>query len=100
MKILELSVVRLVAINIEDFPCTQKMDQFIGFTCNPVLARCQHRNNLTLNALGIFSSPEPKAHGELIVYRSIRRPSVSPCVRGSVRKHFQTRISPQLGVGD
>ena len=24
-----------------------------------------------------FSSPEPKAHGELIVYRSIRR----PCVR-------------------
>ena len=35
-----------------------------------------------------FSSPEPKAHGELIVYRSIRRPSVSPCVRPSVRKHF------------
>ena len=29
----------------------------------------------------IFSSPEPKAHGELIVYRSIRR----PCVRASVR---------------
>ena len=28
-----------------------------------------------------FSSPEPKAHGELIVYQSIRRPSV----RGSVR---------------
>ena len=35
----------------------------------------------------IISSPEPKAHGELIVYRSIRRPSV--------RKHFQTSISPQ-----
>ena len=34
----------------------------------------------------IFSSPEPKAHGELIVYRSIRRPSVC----ASVRKHFQT----------
>ena len=33
-----------------------------------------------------FSSPEPKAHGELIVYRSIRRPSVC----ASVRKHFQT----------
>ena len=31
-----------------------------------------------------FSSPEPKAHGELIVYRSIRRPSVRPCVRPSV----------------
>ena len=29
--------------------------------------------------------------GELIVYRSIRR----PCVRPSVGKHFQTRISPQ-----
>ena len=28
-----------------------------------------------------FSSPEPKAHGELIVYRSIRRPCVRPCVR-------------------
>ena len=26
--------------------------------------------------LWVFSSPEPKAHGELIVYRSIRRPSV------------------------
>ena len=25
-----------------------------------------------------ISSPEPKAHGELIVYRSIRRPSVRP----------------------
>ena len=31
--------------------------------------------------LPFFSSPEPKAHGELIVYRSIRRPSVSPSVR-------------------
>ena len=29
----------------------------------------------------IFSSPEPKAHGELIVYRSIRH----PCLRASVR---------------
>ena len=29
--------------------------------------------------------------GELIVYRSIRR----PCISASVRKHFQTRISPQ-----
>ena len=29
----------------------------------------------------IFSSPEPKAHGELIVYQSSRRPSVRPCVR-------------------
>ena len=32
----------------------------------------------------VISSPEPKAHGELIVYRSIRRPLVRPCVRASV----------------
>ena len=31
--------------------------------------------------LTIFSSPEPKAHGELIVYQASRR----PCVRASVR---------------
>ena len=43
----------------------------------------------------IFSSPEPIVHGELIVYRSIRRPSVRPSVSPSVRKHFQTQISPQ-----
>ena len=42
-----------------------------------------------------FSSPEPKAHGELIVYQSSRRPSVHPSVRPSVRPHFQTLISPQ-----
>ena len=35
----------------------------------------------------IFSSPEPKAQGELIVYRSSRRLSVCG--------HFQTRISQQ-----
>ena len=51
--------------------------------------------NSTGAALTIFSSPEPKAHGELIVYRSIRRPSVRPLVRPCVRKHFQTQISPQ-----
>ena len=28
----------------------------------------------------LFSSPEPKAHGELIVYQSSRRPSVRPSV--------------------
>ena len=31
-----------------------------------------------------FSSPEPKAHGELIVYQSSRRPSVRPSVGPSV----------------
>ena len=34
----------------------------------------------------IFSSPEPKARGEIIVWDSSRRPSVRP----SVRPHFQT----------
>ena len=33
----------------------------------------------------IFSSPEPKAHGQLIVYQSSR-----PCVRPCVCSHFQT----------
>ena len=33
----------------------------------------------------IFSSPEPKAHGELIVYQSSRRPCVRPSVRPCVR---------------
>ena len=36
----------------------------------------------------IFSSPEPKAHGELIVYQSSRRSSVRASVRASVRSHF------------
>ena len=31
----------------------------------------------------IFSSPEPKAQGELIVWDSSRRPSVRACVRAS-----------------
>ena len=39
----------------------------------------------------LISSPEPKAQGELIVYRSSRRLCVWLCVCG----HFQTRISPQ-----
>ena len=33
------------------------------------------------NVAPVFSSPEPKAHGELIVYQSSRRPSVRACVR-------------------
>ena len=40
----------------------------------------------------IFSSPEPKAHGELIVYQSSRRLSVClcVCVCVCVCSHFQT----------
>ena len=33
-----------------------------------------------LEVIKLFSSPEPKAHGELIVYRSIRRPLVRASV--------------------
>ena len=38
----------------------------------------------------LFSSPEPKAHGELIAKQSSRRPSVRACVRASVHtfKHY------------
>ena len=38
----------------------------------------------------VFSSPEPKAHGELIVYQSSRRSSVCASVRASVHtfKHY------------
>ena len=45
---------------------------------------------ISVAAVGIvfFSLPEPKAHGELIVYQSSRRPSVRPYVRASVRPHF------------
>ena len=35
--------------------------------------------------MSLFSSPEPKAHGELIVYQSSRRPCVRLCVRPCVR---------------
>ena len=38
------------------------------------------------NMTPVFSSPEPKAQGELIVWDSSRRLSVRACVR----PHFQT----------
>ena len=43
--------------------------------------------------LPFFSSPEPKAHGELIVYQSSRRPCVRLCVRPCVNtfKHEYLR---------
>ena len=37
----------------------------------------------------IFSSPEPKAHGELIVYQSSRHLCVCPCV--NIFKHEYLR---------
>ena len=43
----------------------------------------------------IFSSPEPKAHDELIVYQSSRRPSVRASVRAST--HLIINISETSG---
>ena len=43
------------------------------------------------NFTKLVSSPEPKAHGELIVYRSIRRPSVSPSVNIFKLKYLRNR---------
>ena len=42
-----------------------------------------------------FSSSEPKAHGELIVYQSSRHPSVRPSVRAST--HLNINISVTSG---
>ena len=47
----------------------------------------------TLFCLFIFSSPEPKAHAELIVNQSSRRPSVRACVRSCVRLFTLSNIS-------
>ena len=41
---------------------------------------------------GIFSSPEPKAHCDLIVYQSIRRLCVCLCV--NIFKHEYLRNQP------
>ena len=43
----------------------------------------------------VFSSPEPKAHGELIVYQLSRHPSVRPCVCASTL--FNINISETSG---
>ena len=40
-----------------------------------------HQRPLSSLHKGIISSLEPKAHGELIVYQTSRRPSVHACVR-------------------
>ena len=37
------------------------------------------------SGVGVFSPPEPKAHGELIVYQSSRRPHV--CASVNIFKH-------------
>ena len=43
-----------------------------------------------------FSSPEPKAHGELIVYQSSRRPSFRPSVCAPVNTFKHEYICNQL----
>ena len=42
--------------------------------------KCIHYIHVITEDLSIFSSPEPKAQGELIVWDSSRRPCVSPSV--------------------
>ena len=51
----------------------------------PIIIQKSYRPTVVLNVIAaFFSSSEPKAHGELIVYRSIRRPLVRASVRASV----------------
>ena len=51
----------------------------------------------------LFSSPEPKAHGELIVYQSIRRPCVNIFKLQYLRNQWSNRndilTEPSLGWG-
>ena len=53
-------------------------------------------------SMDIFSSPEPKAQGELIVRDSSRRPSVRACVRASTLSNMNISESsrPILIKGD
>ena len=62
------------------------------FTCNYVVSFQRDFLFLWAALLTLLAHLSRRLKGELIVYRSIRRASG---VRPSVRKHFQTRISPQ-----
>ena len=44
----------------------------------------------------IFSSPEPKAHGDLIVYQWSRRPSVRVSVRASTLSNMYISATSKL----
>ena len=59
------------------------------------LLNVQSRIFLAMILPMIFSSPEPKAHGELIVYQSSRRPSVCASTRAST--HLNINISETRG---
>ena len=49
---------------------------------------------------GIFSSPEPIAHGELIVYQSRRRPSVRLSVRASLRASVRASTLLNINISE
>ena len=87
------------------FECRTKLQHFIALkhinfhmhpliikTRAPIILTCPCNLHPLLDSktgvyrgINVFSSPEPKAHGELIVYQSSRRPSVRPSVCASVR---------------
>ena len=56
---------------------------------------CVKFNYSRLGRIEIFSSPEPKAQGELIVYQSSRRQSV--CLAGCVSTFSNSNISATSG---
>ena len=58
-----------------------------------------------MNVLGIwlqyaciFSSPEPKAHGELIVYQSSRRPCMRACVQFTLLNIYISETSGRIAT--
>ena len=82
----------LVALRLETWP-GKDSNYVLSRSVQPALAK---RNSPDLLTSGTFLAHlSRRLKGELIVYRSIRRPCVSASVRPSVGKHFQTRISPQ-----
>ena len=58
-----------------------------------VLALFCRRFRLMQKLYSLFSSPEPKAQGELIVWDLSRRPCVHACVRASMRRSTLSNIN-------
>ena len=86
----QLTPRRVLVIVELSIPSTAKKD-----AAHMIMIKLSEISNVSNENLSllhvVFSSPEPKAQGEPIVYRSSRRLSVCLSVCG----HFQTRISQQ-----